>query len=125
MRAYTVPAAAVALRVPSKWIDNLLARHRIAGVPRGRQGLQRRLGPEALLRVAVTRLLVRDLGLPVGRAVILAERACESRRGDVTPSPHLALRVDLAALEQELTDCLVDGAHMLAAPRRGRPVRRR
>lgn len=125
MRAYTVAATAIALRVDQKWLDNLLSHHHVPGVPRGRQGVQRRIGPDALLRIGVTLRLARDLGIPIARALALATETCDGRRGEAHPAPHVALRIDLLALERELTDRLVDAAHMLAPIRRGRPARRR
>ena len=49
-RAYTVGTAALALDVPTKWLDNVLSHHSVPGVVQERQGVSRKVSLEGVLR---------------------------------------------------------------------------
>ena len=121
MRAYTVAAAAVALNTEPKWLDNLLSHHEVPGVDRGRQGMRRALAPSSILVVAVAKILVNDLGIPIARAVALAARLCADDDGVHAPSPDVSLRVDRDAIARRLERRLAEAAELVVPPRRGRP----
>ena len=124
-RSYDVGVAALAVGAPVKWVDNLLSRHRIAGVEQASQGTTRRLAPGAVLRIAVVRLLAESLGLPVARAVAFAEEVCGSpRHSTEVGGGTAALTVDIPRLERHLAKELADAVE--GAPRRprGRPPTR-
>ena len=132
MRAYTVDAAAFALDVPTKWLDNLLSHHAVPGVGSGRQGVQRRLSVDSLVIVALARSFHRELGASLGMAVRLASAVASRPDGDVvlnsadaTSAGTLRLIADVAAVRSTLEARLREGVEFGAAPRRGRPPRRR
>ena len=123
MRAYTVAAAAVAIGANAKWVDNVLSHHAVPGVGRAARGVDRRLTPTAVLLLAITRLLVQELELPIARALVLAHEVARHRApsGDHSLSPTLSLRVDVAAVERELSHRLAHAVETSVRPRRGRP----
>ena len=123
MRAYTVDVAAIALDVDRKFLDNLLSHHAIPGCTGVRQGVRRRIARDGIARLAVTVTLIRELGLPIGRAVDLACRLHADRSVDAGHSLRIAL--DLAALERALDPRLATAVEIAREPRRGRPPRRR
>ena len=127
MRGYSVAATALALGLEPKWLDNLLSQHRVAGVSQSRQGVQRRLAPGAVYRIATVHGLNRDLQLPVAAAVRLAQALWEApfeagvpdqataRIGEITvviPRANIRARVDAA---------LADALEAAPRKRRGRP----
>ena len=66
---YSTEAAALALGVDSKTLDNFITRAGRALVPQGRRGLDRQIDERALLIIAVAMLLGRDLGVAALPAV--------------------------------------------------------
>lgn len=124
-RSYDAAAAALALNIPFKWVDNLLSRHRIPGVEQSAQGSTRRLSPAAILRLEVIRLLNEDLGLPVTRAVSFAERLCSAPGGSVAIGHGAGqLMVDLPGIDRRLAARLADAVESAPRRTRGRPPRR-
>lgn len=122
MRAYTVAAAAFALRVPVKFVDNMLTHHHVAGVIKSRQGIARRLSPGAILALEITLRLNRSLAIPLGKALELANTMVQTdQRGVVHLPHHLSLRADLVTIEADLDDLLGQAVEVAPTPRRGRP----
>ena len=119
-RHYHVAAASVALDCSAKWLDNLLSRRDIPGVARERQGIARRLSSDALLRLAVVRILVRDLEMAIPMAISLANRLCDEGEGRHMLPSGLAIQLDLARLRREL-ELRLFAADVSVPPRRGRP----
>lgn len=124
MRSYDVTAAALALGVPAKWIDNVLSHHRVAGVVQSRQGVRRRLGPDAVLVLAVALELVDGLHLPLARALAVSAESVASR-GPVHAGAHVSLGVDLRRVERDVTERLAAAAEAAPVRPRGRPRVRR
>ena len=122
MRAYTVAVAALALQVDAKWVDNVLSHHRVLGVQRKRQGIQRQIPPESLLILASAQHLVETLGLPIARALELAHAAVAAD-GSAPISPVSGLTLDLATISADLNDRLADAVEGAAQKTRGRPSR--
>ena len=126
MRAYTVAATAIALGVNSKWVDNVLSHHRVPGVLQGRQGIARRVTPQALLVLDVALKLVRALALPLPRALETAHRLIAAREDGIqlrgVTSIHLG--ADVKALADDLTIRLERAVEISPTPRRGRPRRK-
>ena len=123
-RSYSVRTTALALGVPAKWIDNLLSRHGIPGVAGGRQGIERTISDEGLLRVEVVRIASLELGLSIARAIEV------TRSLDLASPMHryrVASGAEMSFPVREIADRLrariIDA--MEAAPRvpRGRPRR--
>ena len=119
MRAFDVTAASSALGVSPKWLDNLLSHHHITGVVGGRQGVRRRIAPYAILRIAVTLELVRELGSPLRRALGIADELVE--HGRVSGPNGLELRLDVMSIANELDARLAEATEAAAPRRRGRP----
>ena len=125
-RAYSGAAAAFALDVAPKWLDNFLSQHAVPGVVAAERGVARRIPLSALVLVAIARDLQRELGVGLGRGLEAAVRLVGT--GDdaaMLPIGEAAvLRVDVAALRRAIEDRLVIAMEILVAPRRGRPPAR-
>ena len=122
MRAYTVATVAVTLGVTPKWLDNALSRFRVRGVIQRRQGISRRLGPQAVLTMHIASELIRTLGIPLGEAISLAERAGDTRETasiDIFSSARLT--IDVAAATREVSQRLAHAVEVTPVPKRGRP----
>jgi hypothetical protein len=121
MRAYSVAVATLALDAEAKWLDNVLSHHSIAGVEKNRQGIQRRIPPDALLVLAIARTLIIDLNMPIASAIRLAQRVHESR-SPVDISDSITVAVDVARIARELNGRLADAVEGAAQRQRGRPT---
>ena len=119
-RAYTVATAALALGMPVKWVDNLLSHYKVPGIRQERQGIARRLSMEGLLILAITVLLVDELGLPTGRALVVAEGIIENGGRFAAPK-GLSVEIDLPVFEAGLIERLESAVEVAPIPRRGRP----
>lgn len=119
MRAFDLHASASALGVTPKWLDNLLSHHRIAGVIGGRQGMRRRISPDAILRIAVAMELAREFGSPLHRALGIAEEMVEA--GSVGRANGFELRLDVARIADELNARLAEATEAVTPRKRGRP----
>jgi hypothetical protein len=119
MRAFDINAAASALDVSPKWLDNLLSHHDIPGVVGGRQGVRRRISPDAILRIAVAMELARELGSPLRRALGIAEEIVEA--GMAARGKGFELRLDITSIADDLNSRLAEATEASAPRRRGRP----
>ena len=119
MRAFDVNAAAIALDVTPKWLDNLLSHHDIPGVIGGRQGVRRRLQPRSILLIAIAARLVHELGSPMHRALHAAGHLVAD--GRFTGDLGFELRLDVAGLSREIEARLSEAAEVATLRRRGRP----
>ena len=124
-RSYHVDIARHVADSDAKWLDNLLSRFEIPGVAGGRQGQARRLSSDGVVRVALIRRLVLDLGLATADAVIVAGQLLGSAEGTVERSPGLELRLDRPRLEREIERAISDAVETVVPARRGRPPGRR
>ena len=125
-RAYSVAAAAFALDVAPKWLDNFLSQHAVPGVVAAERGVARRIPLSALVLVAIARDLQRELGVGLGRGLEAAVRLAETD-DDTSRLPigeAAVLLVDVATLRRAIEDRLVIAMEILVAPRRGRPPAR-
>jgi hypothetical protein len=119
-RAYTVATAALALGVPVKWVDNILSHNKVTGVRQERQGVARRLGIEGLIVLALTVVLVNELGLSTTKAISVAEGIVKSR-GRYPAARGLSIELDLQAFQASLLEQLESAVEIAPIPRRGRP----
>ena len=124
-RAYTVTAVAVTLRVPTKWVDNVLSHHAVPGVVQARQGVTRRLSPRAVAILELTLRLNRALGMPTEKALQLAQQCVESGESDyrLFLTDSVRLLIDLDRLTADVQLRLAEAVEMAPSPRRGRPPR--
>lgn len=121
-RSYDAMVAALTLHVPFKWIDNLLSRHRISGVDQSSQGTTRRLSPGAVLRIEMIRILNHELGIPVPRAVGLAEELALAEEGSLPLGEGAGkLLIDSASIERRIASRLADAVESAPRRTRGRP----
>jgi hypothetical protein len=119
-RAYTVATAALALGMPIKWVDNILSHNSIGGIRQERQGIARRLSVEGLLILALTSLLVRELGVSTTRAITLAEGIIAGN-GRHVRNEGLSVEIDLPTFQANLLERLENAVEVAPVPRRGRP----
>lgn len=119
-RAYTVATAALALGVSGKWIDNILSHNKVPGIRQERQGIARRLSIEGLLVLAVTTLLIDQLGLPTAKAIIAAEEIVKGG-GRYRAGEELSIEIDLTVFQARLLEKLESAVEIAPIPRRGRP----
>lgn len=122
MRAYTVATAAVTLRMPPKWIDNVLSHHSISGVAKSRQGVSRRLTPRAILNLEIAIRLSDALDIPAGRALRLAHELLQDAAASTT-GKGITVTVDIQAIESDLAERLAHAVEISPVPKRGRPPR--
>jgi hypothetical protein len=118
-RAYTVATAALALGVSAKWIDNVLSHNKVSGIRQQRQGIARRLSVEGLLVLAVTTLLIDQLGLPTAKAITVAEKIVKGSGRHV--AGDLSIEIDLTMFHARLLEKLESAVEIAPIPRRGRP----
>jgi hypothetical protein len=125
VRAYTVAATAIALGVSKKWVDNILSHHRIPGVLQKRQGISRRVTPDALLRLELVGILTTALDIPILRALELTHQliARQGKGIDLPESRHLRFSADIPAIAADLNSRLAHALEISPSPRRGRPGR--
>lgn len=119
-RAYTITTAALALGTSTKWLDNVLSHHRVAGVAQERQGVSRRLTVEGLLVLGLAVLLIQELGLPTPKAILLSENLAKNDGTYVGPQ-GLNVGIDLPSFRAQLLESLENAVEIAPAPRRGRP----
>ena len=120
MRAYTVATAAVTLQMPPKWIDNVLSHHSISGVAKSRQGVARRLTPQALLSLEIAIRLSEALSIPTARALQLAHELLQEPSG-LRAGKGVTLALDLESIKSDLGERLAHAVEIAPLPRRGRP----
>lgn len=123
MRAYTVATAAVTLKMPAKWVDNVLSQHHIEGVVRRRQGVARRLTVNAILTLDVAIRLSRTLGASMSSSLHLAARML-SGEARLEAGEGIAISIDRSRLHEEIMDRLAHAVEIAPSPRRGRPPAR-
>lgn len=127
MRGYSVATAALALSIQYKWLDNLLSQNRVDGVSQARQGVQRRLAPQALHVIATVHQLNRELRMPVGAALRLAHEfwsaPAGSEPGDTTiiRAGEIVLQLDRRAVRERVAAAAAEALEMAPRTRRGRP----
>jgi hypothetical protein len=119
-RAYTVATAALALGMPVKWVDNILSHNKVIGIRQERQGIARRLSIEGLLVLALTAMLIHELGLSTAKAIIVAEKIMKSG-GRFPAGQGLSIEIDLVAFQAGLLEQLENAVEIAPIPRRGRP----
>ncbi len=119
-RAYTVATAALALNVPTKWVDNILSHHHVQGVTQARQGVQRRLPVRSLTILSIALTLMSDLGLPTANALYIAGELVQSRGKIILPT-GVIIELDIEQVSDALLQRLEHAVEVAPLPRRGRP----
>ena len=121
-RAYTVGTAALALDVPTKWLDNVLSHFQVPGVTQERQGISRRVSLEGVLQLALALRLIDDLEIPTANALRLA-RSISQVGGQHQTSSGISIGLDLSTIRAGLEARLAQAVEIAPVPRRGRPPR--
>ena len=121
MRAYNVAVAALALQVDTKWLDNVLSHHSIAGIEKNRQGIQRQIPPDSLLLLAIAQAMIEGLELPIAQAVRIAHLV-QQAGPEIGIGPAITLAIDVTRISRELNSRLADAVEGAAQRPRGRPV---
>ena len=121
----TTSAAAVALDIDLKSIDNILCREGKHLLKDGKQGRQRRIDDAALTPIAVAILLKRELGVPLARGLEIGGKFLQSPSSSIAVGQLGILSFDITALQAHLTTILAEVLEQTALPRRGRPPRTR
>jgi hypothetical protein len=119
-RAYTVATAALAIGMPIKWVDNVLSHNKLIGIRQDRQGVARRLSIEGLLVLALTALLIEELGMSTAKAIVAAEGMVNGG-GRYSAERGMSIELDLAAFRSGLLEQLEHAVEVAPIPRRGRP----
>ena len=127
MRAYTVATTAITLETSTKWVDNALSHFHVPGVLQSRQGVARKLTPQAILTLAIGLRLVRDLAIPLQPALGFAKQFVELGGTDarLTVGQGSSLGMDVASFARDISAKLADAVEITPTPPRGRPPRTR
>jgi len=121
-RAYTVGTIALALDIPTKWVDNILSHYQVQGVVQKRQGVSRKVSLEGLLQLTVSLVLTQDLNIPISHALRLASDLTRTDGHHRTPA-GIGIDLDLARIREDLEARLAQAVEIAPVPRRGRPPR--
>jgi len=125
--AHSVRVAALTVGASTKWVDNVLSHYDVAGVTQGVRGVERQLNDDALIALALCRLLSQKLGVPLAKAVAISNEVVSARAisdGTYTVAPGVTLRFELAEIERGIRDRVGDAIESVAHVRRGRPTLR-
>jgi len=118
LRAVTTATAAAIIGLERNAFQNMITRIRASELPRGRQGLERRIPVTLLPRLLMCAELAQRLGLPFWEAYSLAQRLA---RGEGTAGPFIRIYVDLERIEREIDAQLETAVETVVRPKRGRP----
>jgi len=121
MRTLSTHAAAAALGVDRKQIDNVLAREGKALVSEGRRGKSRRIPVDVLERIAIALILARDLGVAISKGLELAGRLVQNRNAPVPIGSLGTFSFDVATLRRKLEGAVDEALESVVEPPRGRP----
>lgn len=120
MRAITSATAAAVLGLDRKSLDNMLGRIECEELPRGRQGVERRVPVSLLPRLLLTAELSRRIGVPFREGFQLATAIERDGRSAVG---YLMVSADLEPLRQEIDRRLEQAIETVVRRPRGRPRR--
>lgn len=121
MRNISTHAAALALGVAPKVMDNVLAREARSLAGPGRRGKSRRITFATIERVAIAFVLHRDLGVSIARGLELAAEVLRVPAGaELALGSLTALRFDAARLRLALESAVIDAMSECVPARRGR-----
>ena len=123
-RSYSARLIALTTGADTRWLDNLLSRHRLPGVSRRERGVERRIFDEGVLAIELTRILNLELGVSVADAVVIASEVLDQsaeRPGEYQTPSGLVLAFPLEALRQRLRVRLGESTEFVARVPRGRP----
>jgi hypothetical protein len=133
LRAVTTPTAAAVLRLDRKAFDSLLTRLGSDFLPRGRQGIERRIPVASLETLLLVQELMDGLGLPAKEALSVARRLTDSvSKGassagsgtSLVAGSFTGITIDRERLRQEIEERLALAIESVVRAPRGRPKSR-
>jgi hypothetical protein len=122
MKTLSTDAAAAALGVERKTLDNVLAREGRSLIDHGVRGRSRRIPVDVLERVAAALILNRDLGVSVAKGLELAEQVFAAPDSTFAAGSLITLMFDVRRLKEVLELSIDEALESVAEHRRGRPV---
>jgi hypothetical protein len=125
MPIYDVSAAAEALDIDPKQLDNIISRNAIPGVERRTRGVSRRLTLDAVVVIGVALELVSALRIPVAQAVRTAIELARQEGFAVPVGRYAKLEVDIQTLRASTSKRLDEAVESVGRRVRGRPAVRR
>ena len=120
MKTLSTDAAAAAVGVDRKTLDNLLAREGRSLLENGSRGRSRRIPVDALLIIAIAFILNRDLSTGLARAIELA-RLIITGRNPVAAGSLTSITFDVERLRRALEISMDEALESVAERTRGRP----
>ena len=120
-RSYSVKIAALTLGVPLKWVDNVLSHHDIPGVVSERQGVERAISDLGIRTLELIRIVSRELGASIPRAVAIATAAVGNPDTTFSTSSGAVLRFSSDAIDRRIRERLMDAIEATPRLKRGRP----
>jgi hypothetical protein len=118
--AYDSRTTALVLGIGAKELDNVLSRYRLPGVIAPSQGVGRRIGTDAIVRLAIGQELRAVLGCTWERGLAVADEL-ERSNGLRSPGGFLSIALDSGDLRRALSRQLLEATEFVVRPRRGRP----
>lgn len=118
MRAVTTATAAAALGLERKAFDNMIGRLEASELPRGRQGVERRIPVSLLPRLLLAAELSERLAIPVADAFRIAGALAN---GDQPGAPFIRIEADFSLLSSEVNHHLERAIEAVVRRPRGRP----
>jgi hypothetical protein len=120
LRAVTTATAAAALGLERKAFDNMIGRLEASELPRGRQGVARRIPVSLLPRLFLAAELTDRLVIPFRDAFRLAGSLAD---GDQPAAPFIRIEADFDLLTTEVNHQLERAIEAVVRRPRGRPRR--
>lgn len=121
MKTLSTHAAAAALGVDRKTLDNILAREARHLLRAGSRGRSRRIPIPALERIAVALILNHDVGITITRALEIAEKVVGASAGEVAVGSFAAIAFDIVRLRAVFERSVNEALESVAERTRGRP----
>ena len=119
MPVYDIAAAAEALDITSKQLDNIVSRHALSGVERHSRGVGRRISADAVVAVGVAVELARTTRIPIGVALDLAHTALRAG-GEVRIGRFAVLKIDVDSIRASVLARLDTAVELVGRRQRGR-----
>lgn len=119
MPVYDTTAAAEALGIPTKQLDNILSRHSLPGVEKRWRGVGRKIGPDAVVTLFLAIEFMRAARVPIVVALELAHAALTSG-GKAELGQFAGITVDVALARASVAARLDAAVELVGRRPRGR-----
>ena len=121
MPSYDIGTTAFVVGTHRKWVDNVISHYALAGVESHSRGVRREFSFDAVVLLTVIRSMIDELGVPVQRAIEVAEQATKDHDGSVSFPSGSRFSLDRDAVARHVTQRLLEAAESVPRIRRGRP----